>query len=90
MAAVEEDATMEAQNILKELERLMGGTDVQGKPNQAGGLSPTGQAAMGAPGAGMPAGATGMSPEALPGEASGGMPPGALNARLPGIAEGEM
>lgn len=75
--------SVEAMNILAELQRIMMATGQGPQGQQAGQLSPSQAASMGTPGAGITPGATGMPASATPPEAQGGFPPGALNATPP-------
>jgi len=87
LAALADGRSDIAENILGELRRLLaqlGGT----MPGGGGGRTPTGleRAAGETPGAGTPAGETGLPSQVMPGETQGGMPPGAQTAKTP--AEG--
>jgi len=84
--ALADENPMKAQNILAELRRVMMATG-QATGGQGGGgggaMSPTAQAAMGSPGAGLPPTATGVPASTMPSEMMGGMPGGAMNAQIP-------
>jgi len=72
-----------AMNVLKEVQRLMGGMMPPAQGTATAERTATEQEAMGTPGAGIPARKTGLPSSVTPPEAQGGMPPGAQNAQLP-------
>lgn len=81
-AALAEGDMNRVYNIVAELQRLMAAMAPKTPAGAGGGGGMTGLegAAMGMPGAGLPSGETGMSPEVMPSETMGGLPGGAMGA----------
>lgn len=85
-AALAERDMNRVYNIVAELQRLMAAMAPKQAPGQGGGgMGGLEGASMGMPGAGIPPGETGMSPETMPSEMMGGLPGGAMQARMPGM-----